>query len=213
MTISARVAGPSFETIFPPLSRCPILRTRSDNGQLASCSHSCHGEEIRQLGDGRKLVRLRGAKHKDGQWIESCCYRRELTEGVSVPRGRLALIWSRMPGCEAQDKAVSWCLVLLCNGSRRDRPVRVCFCWYLENDNSVEGKRQCFPLHQHEHTYTNKPEQTHDMAHLCLYVRWHFIKVAAISNLVHKTDTGDIISLPGDRATRWWCASCSPYCR
>lgn len=48
-----------------------------------------------------------GAKHRDGRRIETCCYRRELTEGVSVLRCCPVLISSQMPRREAENKAIS----------------------------------------------------------------------------------------------------------
>lgn len=52
------------------------------------------------------LVAFRcGAKQKDGQWMEPCCYRRELTEGVSALCCSPALIWFQMPGCEAREQS------------------------------------------------------------------------------------------------------------
>lgn len=83
------------------------------------------------------VVFLYGAKQKDGQWIESCCYRGELTEGVSVLQR------------PAKNKAISWCLTLLSNSSRRTTLcVRVC------EMNDVHAKQKYFPTSSWRHKQT-----------------------------------------------------------
>lgn len=87
---------------------------------LSWCYHSCHGDRIRHHRRREEIGLLAfhcGAKHRDGRWIETCCYRRELTEGVSVLCCGPALISSQMPRREAENKAISWCLMLLCNSN------------------------------------------------------------------------------------------------
>lgn len=95
------------------------------------------------------VVFLYGAKQKDGQWIESCCYRGELTEGVSVLR-RSTLSRSDLR-CPAKNKAISWCLRLLSNSSRRTTlrvRVRVC------RMNDVQANQKYFPTSSWKHKQT-----------------------------------------------------------
>lgn len=117
--ISTQVGGHGFkrqQNSFPLSSRAICLIVELGGLRLkkrARLYHSCHGDQIGS--DGRKwaLWLFTVVANRDGQWIESCCYRRELTEGVNALRCSTALIWFHMPGCEAKDKAISWCLLFL----------------------------------------------------------------------------------------------------